>query len=112
MCLAAGFLSNLRELTNRDGGGMTPHGCGDTIPSEVKAQMIRAGIDLSICGSHRGSWTKESLEVINEWGLKAEKLIHGTPSGIDNSISTYGMLLSLLNYGFIQYLAVAFINTL
>ena len=38
--------------------------------------MIRASIDLGICGSHRGSWTKESLEVINEWGLKAEKLIH------------------------------------
>ena len=33
------------------------------------------------------------LELICRWGLEGEKLLHGRPSGIDNSISTYGKFL-------------------
>ena len=30
---------------------------------------------------------------MNQWAFSGEKLIHGTPSGIDNAISTYGNVL-------------------
>ncbi|KAJ1902479.1 Mevalonate kinase [Coemansia sp. IMI 209127] len=37
----------------------------------------------------------EDKQLVNEWAFRGEQVAHGTPSGIDNSVSTYG--------GFVQY---------
>jgi mevalonate kinase len=34
--------------------------------------------------------SQESLEKVNQWALISEKIIHGNPSGIDNTITVYG----------------------
>lgn len=35
-------------------------------------------------------WKLKDLELINKWAFIGESLFHGKPSGIDNSIATYG----------------------
>ncbi|XP_050381798.1 mevalonate kinase [Argentina anserina] len=51
----------------------------------------RASLDLS----HQGwlDFGESDLDLLNKWAFEGEKIIHGRPSGIDNTVSTYGNMI-------------------
>ncbi|ORX67467.1 mevalonate kinase [Linderina pennispora] len=56
----------------------------------LSAAMLKLTGQLSDEGSSAGD-----KQLINDWAFRGEQVAHGTPSGIDNAVATYG--------GFVRY---------
>ena len=58
----------------------------------VTALLLQQGLitDPNKDSNDQG-WLEEDLELINKWAFQGEKIMHGRPSGIDNSMATYGL---------------------
>ncbi|NXY84967.1 KIME kinase, partial [Alcedo cyanopectus] len=41
-------------------------------------------------GQSTARWAAEELTLINSWALRGERVIHGSPSGVDNAVGTWG----------------------
>ena len=96
VCLAAALLASSGQI--RDSQRQSCSASSDSsssscrqlqVPSLLRERLAEDG-GVTVAVGDMASWTQEELQLVNRWGYEAEKLIHGTPSGIDNSISVYG----------------------
>lgn len=49
-----------------------------------------AGAMMEFSSTHISKETDLFLKEVNKWAFKGEVLFHGSPSGIDNTVSCYG----------------------
>ncbi|KAB1202219.1 Mevalonate kinase [Morella rubra] len=72
-------------------------GLGSSAAFSVALSAALLGFSDSVSldmGQQEWSLFGESdLELVNKWAFEGEKIIHGKPSGIDNTVSTYGNMI-------------------
>nr|AKO63320.1 mevalonate kinase [Leptinotarsa decemlineata] len=55
--------------------------------------ISKTGYKPSFLDNASSNFSKKELDMICNWAYCAEKIVHGTPSGLDNSICTYGSIV-------------------
>ncbi|XP_060533628.1 uncharacterized protein LOC132706362 [Cylas formicarius] len=78
VALTAGLLQYLKRKTTQ-------------LQNISKQGFKRFSFDLDSAGNDH--FNDEELRLICEWAFLGERIFHGTPSGIDNAVCTYGNLV-------------------
>ncbi len=68
------------------------------VPTQDPSDLDPGHVHLSHQG--RRAITPDIAEEVNRWAFVAEKVLHGNPSGVDNSVSVFGGALAYTRAGF------------
>lgn len=71
-----------------------PMGAGLGSSASFAVSLVGAFLSACLQWTTSDQLDEKQLELVNQWAFVVEKIIHGTPSGIDNTVATYGGLLT------------------